>query len=296
MALWKDYGEFERATNHLPRISLLETMATFSCTLACRSCTNYSDYGMKGGYVRWSQMQDWLDVLFTRLRVDCFSVIGGEPFLNPELENWVNSFRERYPYITLMILTNATLLDKNWWILDSMAKHGMIYLKMTNHQPNLGYFEAAKRKLLDNFPWQYQGDDYWFEPSKILDLRIESPPIFMRTFRGEYGNMKPYDNDPAEAFKICNQQICPLFVDGKLYKCSTAGLLHRVLKDHSQLDDLDWQPYVDKGLTLDCSDQELEAYADNFGKPHAICRMCPISKDDPYHKHFSSVQSRMKLD
>jgi len=240
-------------------------------------------------------MQDWLDILFTRLRVDCFSVIGGEPFLNPELSTWVESFRTRYPYITLMILTNATVLDKNWWILDSMRKHGMIYLKMTNHQPHLRYFDAAKEKILSSFEWQDQGDGLWFEPTKILDFRIESPPRFMRTFQGEYGNMKPYGNDPAEAFKICNQQLCPILVDGMLYKCSTAGLLRRALQDHDQISDADWSRYINSGLSLNCTDRELRAWADNYGKPHAICSMCPTSKDRPFHNHFDTVEARMTL-
>jgi len=293
MPLWNDFGHFERLTAGLPRVQLLETMATFSCTLACRSCTNYSDYGMKGGYVRWAQMQEWLDLLFTRLRVDCFSIIGGEPFLNPELRLWIENFRERYPYVMLMILSNATLLDKNWWILDSMEKHGMIYLKLTNHQPNAGYFQAAKQVILDRFPWRYEGDNQWFEPNKILDLRIESPDTFLRTFRGEYANMKPYDSDPAEAFKICNQQICPLLVDGKLYKCSSIGMLDRALSDHGLSQDQDWQPYKDSGIALDCDDSVLKAWADNIGKPHRVCRMCPTPNDRPFHGHYDTVISRI---
>lgn len=293
--LWSDYNKFVSATANLPRIELLETMATFSCTLACKSCTNYSDYGMKGGYVRWQQMQDWLDVLFTRLRVNCFSIIGGEPFLNPELRLWIESFRQRYPHIMLMLLTNATLLEKNWWILDVMDKYGMIYLKLTNHQPHLSYFQKAKDVILERFDWDQQEENYWFEKSRILDLRIESPKEFMRTFRNEYGNMKPYNNNPVEAFEICNQRTCPLFVDGKLFKCSTAGLLHRVLKDHNQLSEAEWEPYVNRGLSLDCSDDELRAWANNFGKPHAICRMCPIKKDNPFHTHFDTVESRINL-
>lgn len=293
MRMWNDFGHFERVTADLPRVQLLETMATFSCTLACRSCTNYSDYGMKGGYVRWSQMQDWLDVLFTRLRVDCFSIIGGEPFLNPELQTWVDSFRERYPYITLMLLSNATLLEKNWWILDSMEKHGMIYLKLTNHQPSATYFESAKQKILERFTWRYEGDNQWFEPNKILDFRVESPDTFLRTFRGEYANMKPYDSDPAAAFKICNQQICPLLVDGKLYKCSSVGMLNRALRDHGLSADQDWSPYKDSGIALDCDDATLRAWAANIGKPHRVCRMCPTSNDRPFHNHFDSVVSRI---
>jgi hypothetical protein len=294
-SLWKNFLEYQSATANLPSIGLLETMATFSCTLSCKSCNNYSDYGMRGGYVRWQQMQEWLDVLFTRLRVSCFSIVGGEPFLNPELQLWIESFRQRYPETMLMILTNATLLDKNWWIIDSMKKYGMIYLKMTNHQPHLSYFEKAKEKLLSSFNWEQHEENYWFEPTKILDLRIEQSSTFMKTFKGSYGSMKPYNNNPIEAFEICNQKICPLFVDGKLFKCGTAGLLHRVLQDHNQLNDVDWAPYVNKGLKLDCTDEELRAWANNYGKPHSICSMCPAANDNPFHSHFATVESKIIL-
>lgn len=293
MPLWRDYGHFEDVTARLPKVQLLETMATFSCTLACRSCTNYSDYGMKGGYVRWRQMQEWLDIVFTRLRVDCFSIIGGEPFLNPELKIWIEQFRERYPYVMLMVLSNATLLDKNWWILDSMDELGMIYLKLTNHQPGAEYFESAKQKILNRFIWRYEGDDQWFEPTRILDFRVESPRLFLRTFKGEYSNMKPYDNDPKSAFKICNQQICPLLVDGKLYKCSSTGMLNRALNDHRLSYDPDWQFYKDSGISLDCDDLTLKLWAENIGKPHKVCSMCPTADDKPFHGHFDTVVSRL---
>ena len=246
---------------------------------------------MRGGYTRWSQMQDWLDVLFTRLRVGCIHIIGGEPFLNPELKLWVNSFRVRYPSVKLKIVTNGTLLADNMWIIDAMREHGNITLEISNHQPHLTYVEECKRTILSAFNWQekeYNGySNEWISGS--LSFQISHSPYFLKTYKGEYGNMKPYNNNPAEAFDICTQQMCPLFVDGKLYKCSTVGLLKRVLRDHGQLEDPDWHEYLDVGLPLDCSDQEITDYANNYNKPHAICKMCPVNSDSPFYEHPVNV-------
>lgn len=265
----------------MPYIDLLETMATFSCTLSCKFCTNYSDYNMRGGYVRWSQMQLWLDQLFARLTVGQFHIIGGEPFLNPELKLWVESFRQRYPTVRLKIVTNGTLLNKNMWIIDAMQTHGNIILEISNHQPHLTYVDEFKDEILKRLNWDNSSS---FEISKN--------DVFLKTYKNEYGNMKPYNNNPAEAFDICTQQMCPLLVDGKLYKCSSVGMLHRVLKDHNQLDDVDWQPYLGTGLALDCSDEELEAYANNYNKPNPICRMCPTAKDNAWYSHLDNVTSK----
>jgi hypothetical protein len=288
--------DYLTATNHLPRIPLLETMVTYACTLACRWCTNYSDYGMSGGYVKWETAQPWFDKLFTRLRVDCFSLIGGEPFLNPELETWVRQFKQNYPYVTLMILTNGQLFHKNTWILDCMEEYGMMYLKLSNHQPGEQYFTDMVETILARFDWNYV-DGKYFSQDKILDLEIAEIPTFMKTYKGEYGSMKPYNSDPFESFKICNQQICPLLEDGKLYKCSTVGMLHKVLGDHNQTNDPDWQPYLNSGLSLDCSDQDLLDWVGNYGKPHSqLCKMCPTAADSVFYPHYPNVKSKLKSD
>lgn len=300
MLYWSDENDFINKTQHLPNIHILETMATFSCTLACKFCTNYSDYNMRGGYVKWDQMQIWLDKLFSRLTVDNFHIIGGEPFLNPELKLWVNSFKERYPYIRLKVVTNGTLLKSNWWILDSMTKYNKLILEISNHQPDLNYVNEAKDKILNHFKWELEYSNHyatqWNSYENDLNFIISNNSHFLKTYKNDYGNMKPYNNNPAQAFDICVQQQCPLLVDGKLFKCSTVGLLDRVLKDHNQLNDPDWQEFLNTGLSIDCTNDELSQYVSNYGKPNAICKMCPVLADEPYQRHTSTFKSSFKLD
>jgi len=40
-----------------------------------------------------------------------------------------------------------------------------------------------------------------------------------------------------------------------------------------------WKNYITNGLSSDCSEQELEQFINNFGKPHSICRQCPSEND-----------------
>lgn len=287
--------DYLAASEHLPRIAYLETMVTYACTMACSWCTNYSDYNMSGGYVKWETAKTWLDKLFYRMRVDCFGFIGGEPFLNPEFETWVRQFKQNYPYVTLMVSTNGQLFHQNTWILDCMQEYGMIYLKLSDHQPGQKYIEDTIKTILDRFDWQLINGKY-FNQEKILDFEISRSPYFLKTYQGNYGSMKPYQSNANLAFEICSQKICPLLEDGKLYKCSSVGVLHRVLEDHEQLDDPDWQPYLNSGLSLDCSDKDLQAWVDNFNRPHPkLCRMCPTEKDRALLPHYKNTNSKLKL-
>ena len=48
-----------------------------------------------------------------------------------------------------------------------------------------------------------------------------------------------------------------------------------MLKKMRQIDKPEWDPYIDAGLGINSSDEELGKWIKNFGKPHALCRQCP---------------------
>jgi len=167
----------------------------------------------------------------------------------------------------------------------------MIYLKFSSHIPGAEYFEEAKRLVLDRFKWVEEDNGYWFNKKHVVDFRVDETETFMRIVRGKYGNMRPYNNDPIKAFEVCSQQQCPLFYEGKLHKCSTLGMLDRMLSDHNQIDDPQWAPYLNAGIDIrTASDETIQRYANNYEKPHTkLCKMCPTSEDkdtDIDHIHF----------
>lgn len=277
------------------RLPYLETQVTYGCTLSCLGCTNYSDYPMSGGNVAWEDFRPQFEQLVSRIQVESFGFIGGEPFLHNDFQNWVVQFKEKFPYITLMIVSNATLLSKNWWILDVMEEYGMIYLKLSDHTPGSTYFKDAVDKIMSRFHW-VEENMRWFNQEHILDFETVTSDVFLKTYKNTFNDMKPYDSNPADAFKICNQTKCPLFQEGKLYKCSSVGMLDRVLEDHNLHDDPDWQPYVNTGLDVyTATDLEISNFCNNYEKPHSLCRMCPTAKDRPYIKHYSTVVNKINI-
>jgi hypothetical protein len=89
---------------------------------------------------------------------------------------------------------------------------------------------------------------------------------------------------------LCYQQTCPLLYNGNIYKCSSNGLLTDTLSKFDNPNLEQWEPYINNGLSIDCSDAELMTFIDNFGKPNKICGMCPTRNDiDSHVLHFNNT-------
>lgn len=289
-----DYDEYNLSTAHLPLLPYCETMVTHGCTLSCYGCSNYSDYGMPDGNIRYEQIRPAFEKFFARVRCDCFGFIGGEPFLNKDFANWVHGFRRDYPYTMMMVSTNGQLFHDNLWFVDAMMEYGMFHLKFSDHLPEENYIQDAVDLIKSKFDFEPDGDGQWWCRDRAVALSVDPARDFVKTYRGEYSNMKPYDNDAVQAWEPCSQKTCPLLYKDQLFKCSSLALLEPVLRDHGHLNDPDWQPYLGTGLSLDCADQDLLAFVDNFNQPHPkYCRMCPSQQDDAWFVSHGRVKNKM---
>jgi hypothetical protein len=135
------------------------------------------------------------------------------------------------------------------------------------------------------------GIDRWVDRKHDFRFQMAKPTRFLKTFKNNYENMMPHDNNPAEAFESCVQQRCPLLFENKIFKCGTVGLTPILLERFGNPNLDQWAPYVDHGLDIGSSDQEIEKFVNNFGKPHSICRQCPTQQDqDSFVDHRATVR------
>lgn len=206
--------------------------------------------------------------------------MGGEPLINPEISQWIEGARSLLPNAQIRFVTNGTLLTKHWWVVDLLRRMGNCVLKISRHIDDARINDAID-KIFSSQQWhpitQY-GIERWQDSTGMI-FQISQPEMFLQTFRNDYANMAPHDSDPAQAFDICVQKRCPLLHQDRLYKCGTTALTPGILDRFGRPNWQQWIPYVDTGLDIDCTDQQLEFFCRNFGRPHAVCRQCPSSKD-----------------
>lgn len=255
-------------------IPFIEIELTTACNLSCRGCTNYSDYNKQANWTPWDTAEKWFIDWSQRVKFDFISLMGGEPTLNPELDKWITGIRKIFPTTPFHIVTNGLLLHKKPWILDLLVDAGNCGISVSAHTPgNVDFIKSTF--LLKKY----------LEPGTESSKRIwggvgSQGLIWFKTFKGSYQNMKPHNNDPAEAFSYCCQQRCPLLYNGRLYKCSSIAKLKDTLTDWNKLVDKDWEFYLKyNGIDVTCSDDELSYWVQNFGLPESICSMCPTQQD-----------------
>jgi hypothetical protein len=275
-------------------LPFLETMITYACNLSCAGCTNYSDYNMKGS-VKWVQGKKWLEDWIELIHIPDFGIMGGEPTLNPECEQWIYGVRELMPNSQIRFTTNAVTFLDNTDVLDWCVDVGNTVFKFTLHEDKPYALEAVKH-VFNAYEWKpitEYGINRWIGPNNTR-FQINSPTQFFKTYQGSFGNIRPHHNRPQEAFDLCVQKTCPLLYEGKIYKCSSIALLNRVLEDWNQPITEDWQPYTNyEGISTHSSNREIADFVRNFGKPQRICSMCPTQKDrDSIIDHRANVISK----
>lgn len=262
-----------------PVLPFVEIMVTQACNLSCHGCTNYSDIAHKG-YLTWDQGRQEIEPWLERVTIPDFGILGGEPLMNPDIRSWIQGLREIMPDSQIRFTTNGLLLAQNFDIVDLLHDIGNVVFKIAVHEHNQE-LENTIQKVLDKFDWQevVEFGVTRLKTSNNFRYHIRRPDMFYKTFKGTYHNMQPHNSNPAEAFAICCQQTCPLLYNGKLYKCSTNGLLADTLSKFNNPNFEEWGPYLLDGLSSTCDDKQLDHFLRNFGNPHAVCRSCPTLKD-----------------
>jgi organic radical activating enzyme len=250
-------------------------MITQVCNLSCQGCTNYSDLRHQG-YVPWIQGKQWLEKWLDRIDIAEFGIMGGEPLVNPEWRDWIYGVRKLIPTAPIRFTTNGLMLHRVPDILAVMEEVGNVVFKITVHV-NDHELESQIQQIHSSRKWApitEFGINRWVSENNVK-LQVNRPTEFVATFKGTYNNMQPWHSNPTQAFKQCIQKTCPLLHQGKIYKCSTAGLLSEVLDRFNRPNYAEWEQYIDNGITVNDTEPSIAEFIKNFGKPSAICAQCP---------------------
>lgn len=188
-------------------IAILNTNLIDACNLNCKGCTHFSSLFDRNEIYPLENFRRDLQRLSEVADVVSFHLLGGEPLLLKNLDEYVKITRRYFPKTNIRIITNGLLIPTiSQAVIDALIETKTV-VAVSLYPPT--------RKILDKLRATLESNKILHE---IGDF-IESFYVFM-TFNG--------NNDPEKSRKSCiGNDICRFLRGGKIYKCPLDGLSYR---------------------------------------------------------------------
>lgn len=262
------------------KVYLLKTdiMVTPVCSLNCENCSQFIPYWKDKKSFDLKQLESDLDLYFEIVDfVMDMNIVGGEPFLYDELEEYIRyigeKYRNRIGY--LGIITNGTIVPKDN-IIGVMKKYD-VGISISDYSKEVDYKEKIDllcQKLNDNkLNYIRNNNIQWF------DFGFPNRPY------------KYNQENCAQHMTNCNT-ICHCLNDGKIYYCGTAwaaeksGIFPKDSKSYVELDKIDINNLEDRKKVIECCLGNVEDGYIEF------CKVCGGYGNDNDNRVVTGKQRR----
>jgi hypothetical protein len=246
------------------RIPNLELHVAHGCNLSCESCSHYSNHGHKGS-ITPEEAAAWMEPWAERLAPAKFSLLGGEPAINPRLYEFVPLARSVWPRTQLRVVSNGLLLHRHPDLPAALAKAGNAVLEVSLHHDS----DAYRRRMEPVLALL----DRWQDTHRIEVRLLRSYESWTRRYKGFGATMTPFEDErPRTSWQNCAARTCPQIHDGAIWKCAPLAYLPMQHAKYGLSEK--WKPYLNyEPLRPGCSDEEVQAF---FARQEeSYCGMCP---------------------
>lgn len=213
------------------------------CNLTCNQCMTYNDKIFKGHF-NWADYEqdyfEWSSVV----SMSRITILGGEPFANPDLINWVTGIRKFWKECSdINVCTNGTYLKNNSELVKRIISEN-VWLDVCVHDPALYdgiqddlesiFADSNFKKVLTNNHdigfHNFQVVEYFLGEQLICKLSQQWNFSSNSTKEIKDGVIYMHTNSPEAAHKNCAAKFCHYFVKGKLHKCYLTGVSNELLQ------------------------------------------------------------------
>lgn len=239
---------------------LVFNVTTF-CTLNCKNCTLLTPYNKRKKYFSLDQLKEDVKLTFDTVDyISNFIIVGGEPFLYKDLEEYIIFVGENYrKYIgNFQIITNGTLIVSEE-LLYIIKKYNM-EIRISDYTKRVGYKEKLSEFCKDLERHHIDYVSYAHDEWKDLG------------FPEENVNMGNSTEELRRHMLKCNP-ICQSVSEGKLYYCNQGWAA-----EQSGLFELKENDYLDLEKIKHCADKKEKFrkyyFGDLEGGYFSFCKVC----------------------
>jgi len=197
----------------------LETDIVIGCNLRCRHCSHLSPY--RNGYVPTEKMIPWFETWSKKIRPYGFYLLGGEPFLHPDLATVITEAHRIWDSSALELVTNGLLIPRaSQNIFDALRKT-KVRVSISDHS---GIDLPHERIVAACDCLKENGVPYGVQPSNTT--------WYVHHKLDENNTPSPFQSVPQDAWSGCIAKYCPSLAGNRLYKCAVlAGIIESVEKN-----------------------------------------------------------------
>jgi organic radical activating enzyme len=194
----------------------VETDIVIGCNLRCCQCSHLSPY--RKGYVSTEKIVHWFETWSKKIRPYTLYIMGGEPFLHPDLAAVITETHRIWDSSALELVTNGLLIPQaSQNIFDALQKTKMkVIISDHSSTDTLNEKIVAARDCLEKNGIQYAvqpSNTKWYVHHELDENYIPSS----------------FQSIPKDAWSICMAKNCPSLANNRLYKCAVlAGIIESV--------------------------------------------------------------------
>ncbi len=229
-----------------PELQHLEFHLADHCNLKCKGCTHFSNLVKEPVFADMGQYKKdirRLSELFDNIKE--IHLMGGEPLLNPDVEEYIRITREIFPYAEIAIATNGLLI-------------------MTMKQ---SFFDT----ILETDTMISISDYTCLDEGKILTYLSQHGIRKCELRNGKQvfaKNLNPAaDEDPGTIFAQCPRRVCTFLGKGSIAACVQPFVIH-YFNEYFE------QNFSEGGTISLYEDMDGHAILKKLSKPMEACRYC----------------------
>lgn len=307
----------------LPEPSTIAIITNNTCNLTCNNCGTLQNYNFTD-VSSWAKNEKYIRKWAEIAHFDDIDLLGGEPFLNPELYTWAKNVKELFPNTTVKVSTNGTLLhlEKNIYLARKLVELGVKIVVSTHDEKDWESHHQCLLKIAEPFidkvniersgtpDGDIMQDTYqhtWTMNNDFLFLHILVHKMYPNYVVEVKDNTVILDDgDPVKSHENCIFNVnCMAIQEGLFYKCP-AVMNYAVMKHRVNYEDRAY-PLLDSYKA--CSPfqpfEEIEEFFNSLHNPIPACRLCafdkkinptsmerPVTFDKSYKKAFKGATKK----
>lgn len=228
-----------------PVLKQVEMHVSDACNLNCRGCTHFSPLFHHIDADLASCLEDVKKLAGKFSFIREFYLLGGEPFLNPEISAYVEGIRKILPRTRLTIVTNGLLIPRLPDEVLACIRREKVFVSISEYEPTHEIIDEIKAVL------ERAGVQYSLRPFDIKQM-----------FN------KPIEIEPSGKYPLkCISDGCVNIYKGKICRCPTLMYVpkfNEVFGTHLPTEGI---------MDLD-SAPEGDALLEKLEKPVPLCKHC----------------------